>query len=45
MLWSLWSSPGLGAWIDTLGRGIRGSLSFPRVEMLIELIRRGTYGS
>ncbi len=44
-LWSLWSSPSLGAWLDMLGRGLRGTWSFPRVEMLVELIRRGPYGA
>ena len=24
LLWSLWSSPSLGAWLDTFGRGLRG---------------------
>ncbi len=45
LLWSLWSSPGLGAWLDMLGRGLRGPWSFPRVGMLLDLIRRGPYGS
>jgi hypothetical protein len=44
LLWSLWSSPSLRAWLDMLGRGLRGARSFPRVEMLLELIRRGPYG-
>jgi hypothetical protein len=44
LLWSLWSSPSLGAWLDMLGRGLRGAASFPRVEALLELIRRGAYG-
>jgi D-alanyl-lipoteichoic acid acyltransferase DltB (MBOAT superfamily) len=44
LLWSLWSSPSLGAWLDMLGRGLRGAWSFPRVEMLFDLIRRGPYG-
>ena len=24
LLWSLWSSPSLAAWLDLLGRGLRG---------------------
>ena len=44
LLWSLWSSPSLGAWLDMLGRGLRGSWAFPRVGMLIERIIRGPYG-
>ena len=31
LLWSLWSSPSLGAWLDMIGRGLRGSWSFPRL--------------
>ncbi len=52
LLWSLWSSPSLGAWIDTLGRGVRGSWAFPRMAalpsrmaMILEWFRRGAYGS
>ena len=30
LLWSLWSSPGLGAWLDMLGRGLRRTLVVPR---------------
>jgi alginate O-acetyltransferase complex protein AlgI len=54
LLWSLWSSPSLGAWIDMLGRGVRGSWSFPwtaslpsRIATLFDLIRQGRppYGS
>jgi hypothetical protein len=44
LLWSLWSSPSLGAWLDMLGRGLRGAGSFPRLETALELIRRGPYG-
>ncbi len=45
LLWSLWSSPSLGAWIDMLGRGVRGSWGFHRIAAVVELFRRGPYGS
>jgi D-alanyl-lipoteichoic acid acyltransferase DltB (MBOAT superfamily) len=50
LLWSLWSSPTLDAWLDTLGRGIGGSWAFPKLAALpskmlalIELTLRGPY--
>ena len=40
LLWSLWSSPGVGAWLDMLRRGIQGSWAFPRVGMLLDAALR-----
>jgi hypothetical protein len=44
LLWSLWSSPSLGAWLDMLGRGVRGAGSFPGAGTLAGLIPRGPHG-
>jgi alginate O-acetyltransferase complex protein AlgI len=44
LLWSLWSSPSLGAWLDMLGRGLGGSWSFHGVQTFVEQIVRGPYG-
>ncbi len=47
LLWSLWSSPSLSAWLDMIGRGLRGSWSFPRLWTLSlpDLLRGGPNGS
>jgi D-alanyl-lipoteichoic acid acyltransferase DltB (MBOAT superfamily) len=45
LLWSLWSSPSLGAWLDMVVRGLQGSWSFPRLGSLPDLLRGGPYGS
>ncbi len=42
LLWSLWSSPTLGAWLDMLGRGLHGPWSFPN---LLGVLRGGPHGS
>ncbi len=44
VLWSLWYSTSVGAWLDMMGRGLGGSWSFPRLGMLVEMVRRGLHG-
>ncbi|MHB1556154.1 MAG: hypothetical protein ACYC61_01610 [Isosphaeraceae bacterium] len=44
ILWSLWSSPTLGAWLDMIGRGLGGSWAFPTPAGLVDAIFGGAHG-